>query len=515
MEKRLNKSEFIQTLKQDLEARKAVFPFKRFRPNIGQIRALSCWENIDANTGYYPTYNIITGGNGSGKTTLIAAEVLPALCYGIGAINPNRQEQMGLYHHLLDRKKSRANGQLNLSFVAPPSSLQEGGAFVSKIQEWVPQAIFSKMDAFYHHLEINGQHIQLFSSKQDVDQFSGNDRDLVIVDEPVRPELWMEIVGRTRVNGFVMHTVTPLRGCDYLIDILDNKYASWTKISVWDNCAEIEGTNGTLTKHAIEAMIEEWKNYPEELNARVYGDMIKLAGNVFSEFDATVHVLDKLPPDVYVYGYAIDPHLVKEPAVIFFAQNERNQIIVYDEYPHRQWNLINHTNKPLDDICYDLRQYTNGKQFAYTVGDPNMSKTNLPNTAKSIAAEYKQRGFDISTNVNDSEYMGRGEIHKLLKYDPNYEISSTNTPHLFFTKNCTNMISAMKKYRFNSAADTDKNKSADQFVETKYKCFIDCLRYATTSIKDFYHAQNIADAKFRKANQKYYKPQSLGISNLW
>jgi hypothetical protein len=336
----------------------------------------------------------------------------------------------------------------------------------------------------------------------------------------MRHELWMENVGRLRKGGVMFHTVTPLKGCDYLVDIADNKYAAWVKMSLWDNCKDIAGNDGVLTKHDIDAMIEVWKNHPEELNARVYGDMIKLADNAFTYFDDKIHILDTLPPDEYVYGYAIDPHLVKEPAVIFFAQNNRNQIIVYDEYPHKQWNLINHTSKTLDEICFEMRQYHNGKKFAYTVGDPNMGNLALPTSRKTMAMEYGERGIEVDTHVDDTHYIGVGEINKLLRYDNNYEISATNCPHLYITRNCNNMISAMKKYRYKSGADTDKNKSADQIVETQYKCFVDCLRYAACSIKDYYHALSIADMKWRKANAKAnpVKPaQSItaGTYRLW
>ena len=512
----MNKGQMLQLLKAEVETRNKLFPFKNFRLNRGQLKALSCWDNPDARTGEYVKFNIITGGNGSGKTTLIAGEVLPALCYGIGAIHPSRQN-CGLYNLLLARKKKK--GTLCIRIVAPSKSISRGGSLYNTINQWIPQAQWSDCRDFYHTLTINGQEIQLLSNNQTVEQHSGSNCDLIIIDEPLSNELWAENVGRLRNGGFLLNTVTPLKGCDYLTDIAERpeEYGStaFTKISIWDNCKDIEGTNGVLSRSDIEAQISMWKNFPEELPARVDGDLMKLAGNVFGEFDPNVHIIEDLPSNSYIYGYVIDPHLVKEPCVLFYAQDPQDNIYIYDEYPRREWHLIKHTTKTIADFCEDIKQIIGDKPQAYTLGDPNFMNVKLPNVSYTMAQEYKKCGVAVNTKVNDSHYIGIGTIHKLLHFDKEKPISVDNHPRLYFLRKCRNTISAMRKYRYTDKSDTDK-ANASGIVETAYKCFIDCLRYAACSVKDFNSAQaRQMEARTGIPRKQMSKSPSVGTINLW
>ncbi|MCL2845523.1 MAG: hypothetical protein FWE23_08775 [Chitinivibrionia bacterium] len=484
-------------------------------PNLGQVKALRCWENVSAETGRYPKYNIITGGNRCGKTTVVATEVLPALCYGIGAIHPSRQN-IGIYHHLLERK--RKNGGLNIRLVAPSDSLKEDGAMYKIIKKWIPEAKFSEKDGFYHRLEINGQVIVCKSNGQSPDQHSGTEQDLIIIDEPLSSQLWAENVARVSKGGFIINTITPLKGCDYLIDIADDpekfRSAEFTKISIWDNCKDIEGVNGHLAREDIEDLIDMWKSHPEELSARVNGDLMKLAGNIFSEFDKHIHIVEELPENDYVYGYAIDPHLVKEPSVIFYAQDASNTIYIYDEYPHREWNMIKSTSKTIEHFCADIKNIVKDKPHAYTIGDPNLMNLKLPNTNKTIASEYRRNKVAVNTKINDSIYIGHGAIHDHLRYNPEEPISADNRPKLFILRKCKNTISAFKKYRW---ADVDSDKEGSAIEKSPWKCFIDVVRYALVSLKPYDVAKEVSTRAKRIVESKPIVSNDVcvGNANLW
>lgn len=519
----MDKQALRQALHREIEVRNRLYPFKNFTLNKGQRQAMEAWKCPSALTGDYAKYNIITGGNGSGKTCLIAADVLPALCYGYAALNPQREE-CGLYKELCERKKR--NGILTIRIVAPSVSLGRNGSLFKAINKWIPKAEWSDYRDFYHTLTINGQVIQLLSNNQSTEQHSGDSCDLIIIDEPLSSELWAENVGRLRLGGYLLNTITPLRGCDYLADIIQRPeeypQASFSKISIYDN---LEENGGVLRKSDIDALEVMWRNHPEELPARLYGDMIKLAGNVFQEFSQDKHVLEELPKDNYVYGYVIDPHLVKEPAVLVYAQNMQNEIFIIDEYPKREWHLIKHTNKTIKDFCADIKDMLGGRPMAYTLGDPNFMNVKLPNIVGTMASEYRQNGIPVSTRVNDSHYLGVGKIHEMLNnYEETYFDEETNElseiiqkPKLYFLSKCKNMISAMTRYRYTDRSDTDK-LTVNEIVETEYKCFVDCLRYACMSVKTYEKCLEKLEI-LSNINKPYQKliaqNENVGTWNLW
>jgi len=79
-----------QLLEAEIELREKHVPTKSFIPNRGQERFLSFLNkpNKKYYSDGYPPLMIFTGGNGVGKTTTACAEVIPGICFGKSALNP-------------------------------------------------------------------------------------------------------------------------------------------------------------------------------------------------------------------------------------------------------------------------------------------------------------------------------------------------------------------------------------------------------------------------------------------
>jgi hypothetical protein len=199
------------------------------------------------------------------------------------------------------------------------------------------------------------------------------------------------------------------------------------------------------------------------------------------------------------------------------VQDKLDNVYIYDEYPKAQWNMVGATNKTIEQICSELKLIIGSTNFKYTLGDPNLMGTRLPNTDLTLAQEYDKHGVKVNfAGVNDSIIIGHSKIHEMLKYDRTQEISFTNHPRLYITANCKNVILAMQKYHYSAASiNSEGNAPQTNNVEKEWKCFVDTIRYACTSIKPYIEQQE-QDAAWKKF---YEQRQNVGMSanggNLW
>ncbi len=94
---------------------------------------------------------------------------------------------------------------------------------------------------------------------QAITAHAGPEFDVVIFNEPAPESIYAENASRTRSGGYILHFLTPLNMAMYLHTI-ENSYHEpgsfhVAEASIWDNCKDIPGTRGHLTRRSIEDQI--------------------------------------------------------------------------------------------------------------------------------------------------------------------------------------------------------------------------------------------------------------------
>lgn len=206
-----------------------------------------------------------------------------------------------------------------------------------KIEEWAPKHMIKRVIRSPRKVPqviewTNGSTIYLMSNDQDDMAFEGPNGHWVWADEPIDYKKYVGLKrGLIDFSGHMWMTMTPLAQ-PWIADVImaranePDSGARTYKFSVWDNCTE---NGGYLTREAIEEFLADLRE--DELEARLHGNFLHLAGRVFKEWEPRPpYWIDpfKIPvhwPRVCL----IDPHTRKPIAVLWLAISPDNQVFAY------------------------------------------------------------------------------------------------------------------------------------------------------------------------------------------
>lgn len=499
----LRVNEALDAARAELQGLRGTNPSLDFIPNIGQERLLeACARGLD---GHYPFIGVIGAGNGLGKTAL-EANMMVGCAYGPDEVSP-WMERYGLWER--EAEWRRRTGKVSpYRIVCQADSMKEGGPMLQAIREWFPKGRY-KLDkagkTFYSQLlcfDADGELCATFDVKthdQAKVAHAGSNLRIVFHDEPPPADIYGETVGRMRIEGAMMlFFLTPLEMAAWMIDQIINEASAPDDPrpeivvvygSIWDNCKDVPGTRGHLSKETIERQIREWgKLSPGELDARVNGTFTHLSGALFKIYKPAVHEVTDFPiPEWWPVYRIIDPHDTKAPAIIWVAQSETEAFIIR-EWPTDDYVKMDNTTMTIAQIvnlCKLDIESPFRHQIVWSFMDPNKGKTphRGVDQTRTVQQEYAAAGWNFQLVPTDDLAVGHQRVQALLHYNDKLPVDESNRPYLRVFRSCRNTSIALQRYGIKKG--TDPGASLTTRIDKTYKDFADDARYFGVSMQAF------------------------------
>lgn len=481
---------------------------------------------------------LFIGSNQSGKTTAIIAKKLSArLGYRPWLLNT---EYEGI--DILSPSMLRHNGEFHSTngiFGVKDFQNIMGEVIMPKAREMVPFDYFAHAQKTQGHVIgrwqfWNGSHEKFFSYDQPDDKLEGSTYEDAGFDEP--PPFGHYIAakrGTMAKHAPMWFTFTPLKN-PWTNERL---YCRSHHIKTPDDLQE-NGTPLIPTRKIFSLKVDLYKDQPylsteakdefrdsipeHQRGARIRGEYSHLLGRVYTRFEAEVHQRPiKIDPQ-WPIGIIVDPHPRRPWMMATFAVTHRNDIVFFWEWPNEDtegWPRGPHG--PL--LYHEVRDWSKGigyylnvihKQVdpyqhmhVWSFLDPNMGRSPSIISGDTLQDDLSKdwfkdgsgttdtsgvadidpssviRGMDFDTDIVDDLSQGHIRVASRLEYDPKKPISLDNSPSLFFTPDCPNLVHQMDQYVWKE----HRGPSADQLApsekpEEAYKDGPDVIRY--TVMKD-------------------------------
>jgi hypothetical protein len=190
------------------------------------------------------------------------------------------------------------------------------------------------------------------------------------------------------------------------------------------------------------------------------GSWTTFAGQVFTEFDYNLHVLDRpfQIPNHWQKWRAMDHG--NNNSVGWFTQDPMSErIYMYREYVEREY-------KEIGEKARNIKQFEAGENVSYGLADPSIWASGQGDhaTGKSIAQLYEDNGVSWMPANNDRK-AGLEMVHSLLA------IKKDGLPGIQFFPTCTSIITTLPDLPYDKIRVDDVDTNADDHDYDK-------LRYA-------------------------------------
>ncbi len=357
-----------------------------------------------------------------------------------------------------------------------------------KIQEWAPLGWYSvRRDARGIPVEIiwkNGSRIHLMSNDQDDMKFEGTSGHWVWADEPIDYKKYIGLKrGLIDYSGHMWMTMTPLTQ-PWIHDIIVNRsndpdgQVKVFKFSIWDNCTEY---GGYLRRVDIEEFLSDLRE--DELEARLYGNFIHLAGRVYKSWNPEKpYWIDPFDiPETWPRVCIVDPHPRKPVAVVWFAVNPDNQIYIYrDLFDSRLRTIKDVANKikELEGWRYSekTRSWVRGEKaevVTFRIIDDS-SKEQERTSGDNVWNRFSSEGLWHQLAKKRNAAAGYDAIHEAFKL--RYEWSE---PSLIIFNTCAHVKQNLLNFCWDDWASNKQRelKGPKQEVRKNHDDHIDCIRY--------------------------------------
>ena len=357
-----------------------------------------------------------------------------------------------------------------------------------KFQEWAPIGWYkSKKDNRGIVKKItwkNGSVIWLLSNDQKDMSFEGTSGHWVWIDEP--PD-YAKYIGLKR--GLVDHaghmwmTMTPLTQ-PWIHDIIvqrandsDGRVRLF-KFSAWDNCIE---NGGHVSREELEEFFSDVRE--EELEARLHGNFLHLAGRVYKEWEpeAPYWIEGFKVPNTWPRVCIIDPHPRKPVAVLWAAVTPDEQIVVYRDLFDRSLKTV----KDVSDRIKDLEGWTwveaqktwirgvDAEPVSFRLID-NSSREQERTSGDTIWKRFATEGIHCQLARKRNAQAGYDAIHTALHQQ--YEWAE---PGLIVFNTCKHVKQNFLNFCWDEWTSNKQRelKGDKQDVRKNHDDFIDCIRY--------------------------------------
>lgn len=211
--------------------------------------------------------------------------------------------------------------------------------------------------------------------------------------------------------------------------------------------------------------IRDLMSYPEQWKRRyVFCSWDNFEGLVYSEFDATRHLMDYFEPDPhreYIHFHIMDYGFQNPTAILFVAYDVEDRIAyIYDEY-YQSGMLI-------PDIANDYKTNPYWKQ-AKRIADPSIYHTDKD--GRSIFTDFLQYGVFWARGSND-KVRGFVRVNQLFKEN-----------RLKITKNCINFVREINDYKWKEQKPFT-NRNLPEEAQAHNDHLMDALRYFANALYD-------------------------------
>lgn len=410
------------------------------------------------------TSNIVyafAAANGVGKTTA-AVNILGNIVFG----KQNKWFDYPIFREWPYPKRAR--------FITSSKNVEEIGPFHSEIQKWWPKGRYEAIKSghsYYSQYKANGWVIDVMTYDQEPSQFEGANIGLIIADEPMPRNLWTPNISRLRAGGFIMIPMTPLTDAGWFFDEIVPRHKDFIVTAGVEEACIQHGTRGHLEHAQIEQMIAEYQ--PEDIEARVHGKALYLAGLIYKQFNTQVHVLRETvsaPSNATIYQ-VVDPHSDKPFACIWAMVDGRGDVTIVDEWPNVDFYKWRNCQLNIKDYAKIFRDKENGLKVYKRIIDRHFADVSYVTNKRTLREELRDEcGLDFYPSYKAESEVDTGiiKVREYLKYNPDQPLAHTNKPKLYLNPHCQNTIKSFLRW----ARDPKTNKPQDE-----YKDFMDCVRY--------------------------------------
>lgn len=357
-----------------------------------------------------------------------------------------------------------------------------------KIQEWAPQGWYkakkNNQGVVTKVTWLNGSVMWLMSNEQDDMVFEGTNGHWFWADEPIGYRKYIALKrGLTDFSGHCWMTMTPLTE-PWIADVIwtraDEEGSSVRvyKFSIYDNCRDY---GGYLDRADIDEFLRDVRE--DELEARLHGGFLHLAGRVFKEWEPREPFwvpAFPIPPE-WPRVCIVDPHPRKPVAVLWIAVTPTNQLVVYRElYDNKLRTVRDVANKmkELEGWTYNQSNQTwyrteRSEPVAIRLMD-NSAKEHERTSGTNIWKMFADEGlFHKLANKRNAD-AGYNAIHEALKI--RYEWGE---PALVILNICKVVKQNMLNFVYDEWGTSRQRdlKGEKQEVRKANDDMIDCIRY--------------------------------------
>ena len=466
---------------------------------------LDSWRAVMKEWGTYNKHTIM-GGNRASKTNFAARLIVDAAmnipeakirCWHVNEEKSVAEQQSLIWDCLPSRYKEMGKKK-GVNFSIQYS--QKNGFTGSKL-------ILPPMPGYSKGAEIQFNFYQQY--RNDAQIAEGWAAHIIWCDEECPQKLFETLQYRlVDLNGRIILTFTTLNGWTPLVadicarkKVLSKRYSSLMGRDI-PYAEESLSRSGMRIYYfwtednpfiSTKQFLKDLKTRPDdEKLARAHGIPTKAAASKFPKFDESVHILDKLPwqddPEdrkKYTRYMVVDPAGNKPWFIIWAAIDAFNRIYIYKEWPDEGFGMWAEPAETLEGkpgfaqkpLGYGLNDYVDvfkeaeqGEEMFERLIDPRLSqaKTNGRDGAITLLSELEDMGYTFIPAPGIDIEDGIALINDRLNYNTSEPISSTNSPKLYISAKCVNVIDALKNYSGFSR-------------EEAWKDPIDCIRYLLVS----------------------------------
>lgn len=336
--------------------------------------------------------NLITAANGVGKSASLC-NIITNICYG----PQNDYFKYPLFENYPYLKRGR--------IISDPTTIKE--KIIPELKKWFPSNRYkvhyaTKKEGKNYECKWTtdtGFEFDIMSNEQESKEFESTDLGWCAFDEPSRKDIFLATVARMRTGGIIFWGLTPLFYAawikDDIYDKRDGKFVDYITATVWDNCKDIEGTRGILTKENIEKMISQYP--PDEREARIEGKFGHLLGRVHKTFNRKIHVIKPFKIDFknYVVVKAHDTHPRVDDHILWMAINEKGTKFFIDEL------IIKGTTAEMAAKIKAKEQIGGWRMLNNDIIDPSAFNVDERTGERSVADKFSDEGINYRPGSKD------------------------------------------------------------------------------------------------------------------
>jgi PBSX family phage terminase large subunit len=237
----------------------------------------------------------------------------------------------------------------------------------------------------------------------------------------------------------------------------------------------------------------------ERIKRDIYGSFDSFEGQVYSEFDRSVHVVRPFRiPDNWERHIRID-HGYRNPAAILLAAiSPDGDVYVYREIYHREWLIrelvIGNPKEGKKGLADFIGKET--KAFKTAKIDPS-TKARRGTTGESDYDEYRRHWpskLPVLQMAKNDVQLGIDRVKAYLKPHPKLK-----RPALYIFESCTNLLDEISTYRYPELRPSEQGNKSDKEAPLKVNDHaVDALRYLIVDLPEPYKPEVTKEAREKK-----------------